>query len=876
MLGKRLLSRQCAVVVCALLVAWGSAAPGEVGPPRELVVVRGPLPAGSAAVLTRAMAYHGEFGGFALGQASAGETAKLRRLGFDVVALGAWPEGRQLVVARADHAPAGERLFSTAAEVLVALPAGSADGATHTGCHALSLVSPTPWKPARPFAGVAGAAGISGTSGTTGIEGPGGTQAVVAADPRVAALVAQVSQANVQATTTQLASYFTRISTSAQVLVAKNWLVAQLQAIPGLTVTTSTFDSSYGPNIIATKTGSVHPERVLVLGAHYDSVNQDGSALAAPGADDNASGSAGLLETARLLAQGSFENTVRCVWYCGEEQGLIGSTADAQALDAAGTQVIAMLNMDMISYRKAGDAFDLDLVTNSTDPTLTQFCRDVTATYVPTLPTVTGVLTAGSSDHASYSAVGIPAAFYFEDLSDETPFIHTANDTVGPSANDFVLARDITRSFVAAAATLAGPVDMALAHAPLADTTNAGGPYPLAVSATSLTASPVASVTAFYRIGTGAEQSTALMKSTSPGLWVGSLPGVLAAAGATTGDISYRLLATDGAGHQQWLPEGFEPTTKSYHFTVGNLVAAFSDGFEGPSDNGWTHMQVATQDDWQRGAPVGQSGDPSAAAQGTAVWANDLGNTGWNGAYGSNVENWLESPAINTLGKTGLHLRFMRWLSVEDGQFDQASIAINTTTVWQNPSTPGGVAHTIDHDWTQQDLDVSALADNKASVKVRFKLKSDGGLEFGGWTVDDLKLASLQPGTVPRLTASVAHLSATGGGTVSLALDAGPAFAGRTYLVALSATGTAPGTPLGSVVVPLVFDSATQLGFGFINTPAFQNFAAPLSAQGKGTATFHSPPIVNAALPGLDLHFAAFTLGPIDWASNAVTVQYEP
>ena len=857
--------RLCGALACALLLAWGLAGSGEVAPPRELVIVRGPLPANSAAVLTRAMAYHGEFGGLAVGQATRGELSKLRQLGYDAVALGAWPAGRPLVVARADHAPAGDLLFASAGEVLVALPAGAAPP---TSCHALSLVSPTPWKPSRPFSATAGV-------GLRGASGPTGTQAAVAADPRVAALVAQVSQANIQATTTQLSSYFTRRADSAQVITAKNWLVAQLQAIPGLTVTTSTFDGTLGPNIIATKTGSVHPERLVVLGAHYDSINLSGAALAAPGADDNASGSAGLLETARILATGDFENTVRCVWFCAEEFGLIGSQADAAALDAAGAQVRAMLNMDMIAYRQAGDAFDLDLVTSNTDPSLTQFCRDATATYVPSLPTVTGSLSGGSSDHASYSAVGIPSAFYFEDLTADTPFIHSANDTVGPSANDFVLARDITRSFVAAAATLAGPVDMALSHAPLADTVNAGGPYELSVTATSLTASPVASVVAYYKVGAGAETSTALMKSTTPNVWVGSLPGVTAA-GQTKADISYRLLATDAAGHQQWLPEGFEPETKSYHFTVGTLVAAFADGFEGPGDNGWVHMQVAAQDDWQRGAPVGQSGDPSSAAQGVAVWANDLGNPGWNGAYGSSVENWLESPAINTLGKTGLHLRFQRWLSVEDGLFDQASIAINGTNVWQNPSSANGDQHTLDFDWTPQDLDVSAQADNKASVKVRFKLKSDGGLEFGGWTIDDLKLASLQAGTVPRLTASVTHVSATAGGNVALSIDAGPAFAGRTYIVTVSATGTAPGTPLGSIVVPLVFDSVTQLGFAYLNTPVFQNFAGPLSAQGKGTATLHSPPLTLAALPGLDLHFAAFTLGPIDWTSNAVTLQYEP
>jgi hypothetical protein len=534
-----------------------------------------------------------------------------------------------------------------------------------------------------------------------------------------------------------------------------------------------------------------------------------------------------------------------------------------------------MLNMDMIAYRQAGDAFDLDFATNDTNPALTQFCRDATATYVPSLPTVTGVLTAGSSDHASYAATGVPSAFFFEDLDSDSPFIHTANDTLGNSANDFTLAREITKAFVAAAATLAGPVDMALAHAPLADTTDAGGPYDLAVTATSLTASPVGERDGLLhrrrrrravdgahevhdpeplgrqparRDGRGPDEGR---PDLSPARHRRGRPPAVAARGLRAGEQVVSLHRREPRGRLRRRLRGPGRQRLGAHAgrDAGRLAARRAGG---------------------------QSGDPSAAAQGVAVWANDLGAPGWNGAYGASVENWLESPAINTLGKTGLHLRFQRSLGVEDGLYDQASIALNGTTVWQNPATPGGTSNTIDTEWTPQDLDVSGLADNKASVKLRFKLKSDGGVQFGGWTIDDLKLASLQPGTVPRLVASVAHVSATAGGTVTLSIDAGPAFAGRTYLVAMSATGTAPGTPLGSIVVPLVFDTATQLGFGFINTPAFQSFAGPLSAQGKGTATFHSPPIVNASLPGLDLHFAAFTLGPIDWTSNAVTVQYEP
>jgi hypothetical protein len=719
------------------------------------------------------------------------------------------------------------------------------------------LVPARAWAPAVAFAGV-----------------PGWATALpaLAVDGRVATLVGTVVPANVQATTTQLSSWFTRRATSSEVLLAKNWLVAQLQAIPGVTVTTSAFSSSYGPNVIAEIAGQVHPERVVVLGAHYDSINQAGSSQPAPGADDNASGSGGLLEATRVLAQGDFEYTVRCVWFCAEEFGLVGSDADASDLADAGTDVVAMLNMDMIAHREPGDAYDLDFATNNTDPALTQFCRDVTAAYVPGLPTVTGVLTAGSSDHASYASYGFPAAFFFEDLTGSSPVIHTAADTVGTSANDFVLAGDITRAFVAAAATLARPVDLALAHAPLGDTTDSGGPYVLSASVSSLTAAEVADVNVHWRVGAGPEQSAPLLASALPGTWVGSLPGV-----APQGEVSYWLHAVDDEGHEQWLPEALFPGAKTWDFTVGQVQTVWAADFEGPLDDGWVHAQVLQQDDWQRGTPAGKAGDPSAAFSGTSVWGNDLGPSGFNGAYQPDVSNWLESPAIDTLGQTGLHLRYRRWLGVEDGFFDQAAIAVGGTVVWSNPATPGvGGADLVDTDWVLHDLDVSAQADDKPAVKLRFSLVSDGGVEYGGWNLDDVRLARVEPGSVPPLTASVAHVSAAAGGSVAFALDAGAAHGGRKDLLALSATGTAPGTTFGSVTLPLVVDAATQLGFQLVNSPTLAGFFGLLDGQGRASASFVSPPIAIPMLVGLPLHFAFTTFQPFDFASNAVTVTYQP
>jgi Zn-dependent M28 family amino/carboxypeptidase len=70
--------------------------------------------------------------------------------------------------------------------------------------------------------------------------------------------------------------------------------------------------------------------------------------MAAPGADDNASGSAALLELLRALAAVPLQRTVRFVWFCGEEQGLIGSRAIAAAYAAEGAPLYAMVNADML------------------------------------------------------------------------------------------------------------------------------------------------------------------------------------------------------------------------------------------------------------------------------------------------------------------------------------------------------------------------------------------------------------------------------------------------------------------------------------------------------------------------------------------------
>jgi hypothetical protein len=97
-------------------------------------------------------------------------------------------------------------------------------------------------------------------------------------------------------------------------------------------------------NVIATLRGTVNPELIYVVSSHYDSVERG------PGADDDTSGSAALLEAARLLQGKPLPATIKFAWFTGEEAGLLGSREFVRQAVAAGDKIVGALNNDMIGF----------------------------------------------------------------------------------------------------------------------------------------------------------------------------------------------------------------------------------------------------------------------------------------------------------------------------------------------------------------------------------------------------------------------------------------------------------------------------------------------------------------------------------------------
>lgn len=139
-----------------------------------------------------------------------------------------------------------------------------------------------------------------------------------------------------------------------------------------------------GRNVIGELRGRTHPEQIVLVTAHLDDMPRR---VLAPGADDNASGSAGVILAARHLSAMAFQRTVRFLLLTGEEDGLYGSKAYSRRCRQMQESVIAVYNMDMIGWDDNADGA-LTLYTRpksmngySQDIAITEVFLQVIATY---------------------------------------------------------------------------------------------------------------------------------------------------------------------------------------------------------------------------------------------------------------------------------------------------------------------------------------------------------------------------------------------------------------------------------------------------------------------------------------------------------------
>ena len=190
--------------------------------------------------------------------------------------------------------------------------------------------------------------------------------------------------------------------------------------------------SSTGRNVYGVQLGTVYPNKKYIICAHYDDMP---SGTTAPGADDNGSGTAAVIEAARIFKNISFPFTIIYALWDEEEQGLVGSAYFAQQAAIAGDSLVGVINLDMIAYDSDNDnVAEIHTRPIAFSIALKDKMVNVNSTY--NLGVALNIKNPGStaSDHSSFWNRGYSAILLIEHYNNNTlpndfnAYYHTVND----------------------------------------------------------------------------------------------------------------------------------------------------------------------------------------------------------------------------------------------------------------------------------------------------------------------------------------------------------------------------------------------------------------------------------------------------------------
>ncbi len=314
-------------------------------------------------------------------------------------------------------------------------------------------------------------------------------QTVARPDPAIQKMLGEISRDRIAATMQKLASFDTRGNFSDPdqpergIGAARRWILDQFKSY------SPRLDVSFDPykvkkqgtrilrdvevvNVVAVLPGTTQPDKRLIVGAHYDSLNivrkpdapevtpEGGEPAAddvidfdksveapAPGVTDNAAGTALVLELARVMSQYKFEKTIVFIAFGGEEIGLVGSSLYALKAKDHKDQIEAVLNNDVVGVAVAGDGHaESGLVhvfseepADSPSRELARYIRETAQRYVPGFraePVFRQDRFARGGDHSPFNANGF-AAVRFTSAAENLGIQHSANDTFDKSSPDY-------------------------------------------------------------------------------------------------------------------------------------------------------------------------------------------------------------------------------------------------------------------------------------------------------------------------------------------------------------------------------------------------------------------------------------------------------
>ncbi|MFG0252734.1 MAG: M28 family peptidase [Phycisphaerales bacterium JB038] len=458
-------------------------------------------------------------------------------------------------------------------------------------------------------------------------------------------------------------------------------------------------------NVVATKQGTTAPDEVYIVGAHYDSVNN-------PGADDNASGVALILEAARVLGPYDSNATIRLIAFDREEQGLHGSSAYAE--DHRFDDIQAAISCDMVAYSPDGEGalifarYDEDALIAGLSQALLEY-GDITPNFAGWT---------GRTDHAPFDSYGFPAAALTEEYIWTNPHYHSPTDSFDtPGYLNFEFATNMTRAMTGWLVDQAGvevPVHALEFTYPLGlpEIVEPNGGSRLQVEVAGLgDESPAPnSGRLHYNLGTGWQ--SAAMEVLGPNLYEAVFPSATCEA-----TIEYYLSADSDSGSTYTDPFN-APVWSHDVLAVSEIITVWADDFE--EDLGWTVSGDAVSGHWERGVPnFANHGDPPHDFDGSG----QCYLTG-NGVYNYDVDGGttiLESPALDLMGLDA-HLRYAVWFTNDyqgglDDEVFQVFISNNDGASWHELQTIGPVTSPA---WAQYSFRIADVLPVSPLMRVRF------------------------------------------------------------------------------------------------------------------------------------------------------------
>ena len=281
---------------------------------------------------------------------------------------------------------------------------------------------------------------------------------VLKIDPVLAELVSQVDSVRIYSILDRMQAFKTRYANSSSgrdsLARSRDWLISQFTLYGYTNIEQHTFTSGGNQlqNIIVTKTGTLHPDSVIILCGHYDTVN-------GPGINDNGTGTAIVLEVARILAEKQLEYSVRFICFSAEEQGLVGSNAYVQQIVVPQQHKLKLiLNIDEVGgiqenqtniVKVEKDNDNNPSGNNAASAMFTDTLAALTRTYSALQTTITNAF---GTDYVPFENAGYVITGYYE--YNQTPHYHQPTDSL--SHVDMHYVKEICKGTAAGIAHFAG------------------------------------------------------------------------------------------------------------------------------------------------------------------------------------------------------------------------------------------------------------------------------------------------------------------------------------------------------------------------------------------------------------------------------------